>query len=126
MKKTLCVYPNLALLPEPFVEENDGMSTTDQNPSISLKEMVERYVQTGEIPPNYTGGYYDDDEIPDDELVANPQNLDLADIHEASNIINQAETLIEVSEKRKKKGKKAEVVEDEAPKGAEPSEPSTV
>lgn len=58
-------------------------SQVQVRPGLSIREMVDRYVQTGEIPnSNGLQGLYYDEEF------ANPQNFDLSDLTDAQQVID--------------------------------------
>ena len=66
--------------PPRFYEENDGISLTNPDSGMSLREMVKRYVN-GEVIEGHEV-YYDDQ-----EENMQPQNFDLSDITESEKTI---------------------------------------
>lgn len=93
MKKTM-FYTQFGNPPQCKAHVNESnYSLVQPHPEITLREMVERYTRTGEVPVvNSHQVYYEDD-------VVHPQNFDLSDISESKDIINN------YVDKVKKKGK---------------------
>jgi hypothetical protein len=76
MKKFLTQFNR----PKPYFEKNNGISITNPDPGMSIKEMVEKYVIGAELPKGLPVHYSEDEQL------MLPTGIDLSDITEAQTL----------------------------------------